>query len=243
MSREVKKMKERKLGEFEEGYVLKAAKEAYEKGLADIRINPKKSALIVVDMIEEFTKPKWTPYWVPEATRILHKVKRLIDACREVGVTVIYTYYNFHSKGLDSNPVIGLTPIGKASNEFAGQIFNRETIDSMIKPRYGEDVSIQKWGYGAFTHTQLDYVLKNLEVDTVIICGTMTNYCCGLTAREAFMHGYKVVFGSDVNATDDSELQEAELKTLRRGYALVITSDEIIEALHGRGYYAANSNP
>jgi nicotinamidase-related amidase len=59
----------------------------------------------------------------------------------------------------------------------------------------------------------------------------MTNLCCGLTARQAYERGYKVVFGSDVNATNDPELQEAELKTLRYGFARVMTAAEIIQAL------------
>jgi len=47
-----------------------------------------------------------------------------------------------------------------------------------------------------------------------------------------------VVFGSDVNSTDDPQIQEAELKTLRRGIALVLAKDEILEALQGFGEYA-----
>ena len=39
--------------------------------------------------------------------------------------------------------------------------------------------------------------------DTVIICGTFTNYCSGTTARQAYERGFKVVFGSDITATDD----------------------------------------
>ena len=73
--------------------------------------------------------------------------------------------------------------------------------------------------------------LRGCKVDTVIITGCMTNYCCGATARDAFFRDYKVIFGSDLNATDSQELHEAELKTLRRGYARVISVDEIMEEL------------
>lgn len=237
--KEVKVLPKRELGEFDEEYILKSAKENYEGGIADIRIDPRKTALIVVDLTKEFVKPNWSPYWIPEATRQLPEVKSLIDACREAGMTIIFTYASYHSKGLDRNPCARLVPTGKAANEFAKQLFIRETIDPTIRPKYGEEVVIPKWSYSAFFHTPLDYVLRNVEADTVIICGTMTNYCCGTTAREAMIRGYKVVFGSDVNATDDAEIQKAELKTLRRGFALVITCNEIIEAIKGKGPYAA----
>jgi nicotinamidase-related amidase len=95
----------------------------------------------------------------------------------------------------------------------------------------GDDLLILKHCYSGFYGTELDLVLRSLDVSTVVICGTMTNFCCGATAREAFWHGYKVIFGSDVNSTDDDELQEAELRTLRRGFARIMTADEIMGAV------------
>jgi len=77
----------------------------------------------------------------------------------------------------------------------------------------------------------LETILKNLEKDTVIICGTLTNYCCGATARQAYERSFKVVFGSDVTSTDDPDMQESELKVLRKGFAKVLTADEIIRTL------------
>jgi nicotinamidase-related amidase len=93
---------------------------------------------------------------------------------------------------------------------------------------------IYKPSYGAFFETPLESVLKNLERDTVIICGTLTNYCCGTTARQAYERGFKVLVGSDVTATDDPELHKVELKTLRKGFAMVMNSAQIIKKLEGR---------
>ena len=233
----------RKPGQFNEEYIFSKAKRDYELGEASIKINPKKTALIVVDMIEEFTKPKMTPSWIPEATKQLEKIKDLIETCRKVGVQVIYTCYAFHPKYVDMNPAFrdGVTPLDKFDVYEGPALFQKQSIDPHIKPDYEGDVVIAKSSYGAFTGTTLDYILKNRNVDTVIICGTMTNYCCGTTAREAHGHGYKVVFGSDVNSTDDPALHEAELKTLRRGFALVITGLQIREALLGKGPYSSIS--
>jgi len=237
-------LEKRKPGQFSEDYILSKAKRDYEGGEASIKINPKKTALIVVDMVEEFTKPKMTPSWIPEATRQLPKIKELIEAYRSVGAQVIYTCYAFHPTYVDMNPAFrdGITPLDKFDDYDGPPLFQKESIDPYIKPDYGRDVIIAKPSYGAFTGTTLDYVLKNRNVDTVIICGTMTNYCCGTTARDAHGHGYKVVFGSDVNSTDDPQLHEAELKTLRRGFALVLTGQQIKDALLGKGPYADTSS-
>jgi nicotinamidase-related amidase len=93
------------------------------------------------------------------------------------------------------------------------------------------DLVILKPSYGAFYDTPLETILKNLNKDTVIICGTLTNLYCGATARQAYERGFKVVFGSDVTSTDDPELQEPELKVLRKGFARVLSLAQIIEAL------------
>ena len=128
--------------------------------------------------------------------------------------------------------------ISTSSLSVPGSLFTKETVDKAIAPDYSKDYVIAKPSYGAFTGTTLDYILKNLGVDTLIICGTNTNYCCGTTAREAHAHGYKVVFGSDINSADLPELQEFELKVLRRGFAIVIDKDAIVDALNGRGPFA-----
>ena len=83
-----------------------------------------------------------------------------------------------------------------------------------------------------FTDTPLETILKNKEKDTVIISGTLMNFCCGATARQVYEGSFKVIFGSDVTSTDDPEVQEPELKVLRKNFAKVLTSDEIIEALN-----------
>ena len=64
-----------------------------------------------------------------------------------------------------------------------------------------------------------------------MICGTVTNICCGTTAREAFAYGYKVIFGSDVNSSDDQQQHDAEVKTLRRAFARIMTAAEIEAAI------------
>ena len=69
--------------------VLKLAQNAYNNGDADFDLIPKKAALLVIDMQDEFVKPKWTPWWVPDATQQVQKIKRLIQKCREKEIPVI----------------------------------------------------------------------------------------------------------------------------------------------------------
>lgn len=218
-------------GAYTEQEVLEMARRAYETGDAGFEVLPDKCALLVIDMQEEFVKPHWTPYWVPEATRQVRSIRKLAEHCRKKGIPVIFTVYSGTHNYLDRPKSGKFMP-----NRFPGsdidqsRFFVEGRVWHELAPEKDEIV-IQKPSYGAFYDTPLETILKNLGKDTVIICGTMTNYCCGLSARQAYERSFKVIFGSDVTSTDDPNLQEAELKVLRRGFAKVLSADEIIEML------------
>lgn len=219
------------IGKFTEQQVLDLAEKAYESGNAKFDIAPKKCALLVIDMQDEFVKPHWTPYWVPEATRQVPRIKSLVEHCREKKIPVIFTVYSKTHNYLDRPKTLPLMPsrllgmeIDQSSFFVKGQVWHE------LAPKEDE-IIIHKPSYGAFYDTPLETILKTLEKDTVIICGTLTNYCCGTTARQAYERSFKVIFGSDVTSAHFKDLHEAELKVLRRGFAKVLPSGEIIKRL------------
>ena len=55
-----------------------------------------------------------------------------------------------------------------------------------------------------------------------------------MTARQGYERGFHVVFVSDLTATDDPGLQEAELAVMRKGFARVMNTDEVIAVLSRR---------
>lgn len=216
---------------FTEDQVLSLARKAYNDGRASFEITPQRCALLVIDMQDEFVRPHWTPDWVPEATRQVPRIKKLIAHCRQAQLPVIFTVYaktnNYADRPRTGSLMPGRYPevdVDRSSFFVEGRVWHE------LAPTEGE-ILIQKPSYGAFYDTPLETILRNLEKDTVIICGTLTNYCCGMTARQAYERGFKVVFGSDVTSTDDPDMQEPELKVLRKGFARVMTSTEIIEVL------------
>jgi nicotinamidase-related amidase len=220
-----------KPGAFTEDDVLHLSRKAYREGNAAFDIVPGKCALLVIDMQDEFVKPRWTPDWVPEATRQVPRIKRLIEHCRSRDIPVIYTVYAKTHRYLD-RPMTGKYMPGRFAEldiDFS-QFYVDGRVWHEVAP--GEDeIVIRKPSYGAFYDTPLETILKNMGKDTVIICGTVTSFCCGATARQAYERSFKVVFGSDVTSTDDPDMQEPELKVLRKGFAKVMTSSEIIKSL------------
>ena len=216
--------------EFKEALLTETARKAYITGSASFDINPEKCALLVIDMQDEFVKPEWSSSWIPEATRQVPLIKRLIENCREKNIPVIYTAFK-NTHFYKDRPKTGvLMPNRYPALGNSPEWFKQGKIWHDIAP-LEDEIVIYKPSYGAFYDTPLETILKNLEKDTIIICGTLTNYCCGTTARQGYERGFKVVFGSDVTSTDVPEMQEPELMVLRKGFARVLSLEEIITNL------------
>ncbi|MEA2319900.1 MAG: hypothetical protein QOD44_4089 [Solirubrobacteraceae bacterium] len=189
-------------------------------------VKPEECALIVVDMQEDFVNPG-NPMCVPEAYRQVPRIKALIAGCRETGVPVLYTEHSIASD-CSADFYEYWPPIA------AGAIKEGEAATKVyhgLEPRPDERVISVKHTYDSFAGTNLDYVLRHRGVRTVIICGTLTNFCCESTARTAYFLGYHVVFGSDVNATDSALAHEATIRTMRRGFGRVMDHQTIVRIL------------
>ena len=221
-----------KAGEFTEEQVLLLAKKAYNEESAAFDIKPEKCALLVIDMQDEFVKPHLTPFWIPDATRQVPKIKKLIEFCRKKKIPIIYTIFSSTNNYLD-RPKTGTFMPNRYNNlDFDwSKFFHSGKVFDELHPVKNE-IIIHKPSYGAFYDTPLETILKNLSKDTVIICGTLTNFCCGTTARQAYERSLKVIFGSDITSTDDPELQKAELKVLRKGFAVILTAEKIMASLN-----------
>jgi nicotinamidase-related amidase len=219
------------IGTFNEKQVLDLAMNAYESGEAAFDIVSEKCALLVIDMQNEYVKPHWSPDWVPEATRQVPHIKMLIEYCRNKQIPVIYTIYAKTHNYLDRPKSGKFMPNRHSDLGIDLSLFNvNGQVWHELTPREDEIV-IKKSSYGAFYDTPLETILKNMEKDTIIICGTLTNFCCGATARQGYERSFKVVFISDATSSDNSEMQENELRILRRGFAKVLSVDALLKKL------------
>src|SRR5919198_164560 len=219
-----------RLGEFSEAWVRERARRLYEEGEAKIDLDPKATALLVVDMIDEFVKPHWSPYWVPQATAAVPRIRRVIDAFHEAQLPVIYLAYEIGQRGLNTPVTDKLVPTTMDCGPWVKDLWQEVVFYEDIAPREN-DLVVLRHSYSGFYACELEPILRSLGATTVVISGTLTNFCCGATAREAFWRGFAVIFGSDINATDDEDAHEAELRVLRRGYARIMTGEEIIAEL------------
>jgi len=163
-------------------------------------IDPMKTVLIVVDMQNDFVAAG-APMETPAARSIVPRLAEALKLCRDTAIRVIFTAHVHRRDGCDMGLFDDMHP----------PIANRDAlvdgtpgveIYPELAPLPGEHV-IKKHRYSAFFGTDLDMILREWGIDTVIICGTTTENCCHATARDAMFLNYRVVFLSDATATYD----------------------------------------
>lgn len=93
------------------------------------------------------------------------------------------------------------------------------------------DYILDKTSYSAFYKTNLEELLKNLKVETIVITGVMTHLCCETTAREAFIRGFRVVFPVDGTLTQNRVLHEGTIRAIAHGFAVTPLLEEVKEWL------------
>jgi len=98
----------------------------------------------------------------------------------------------------------------------------------------GDEIVINKTASGVFSSTNLNYVLTNLGVRALFVCGVYTNECVETTVRDACDLGYSVSLVEDACTTVTPELQRASLATLRDRYARIITTAQAITEIRAR---------
>ncbi|MCR4308085.1 MAG: cysteine hydrolase [Candidatus Berkelbacteria bacterium] len=187
----------------------------------------KKTAFIIVDMNNAFIG-KGAPLEVPRAVEILPRIKLLLKTCREVGIPVIHVSHAFRKDGRDRGYMFEFWPVLKEGVLDEGS--KGTEIHPDIAPIEGESTIIKR-RYSAWFGTELDLIVRNLGVDTLIICGVTTDRCTGLTAYEAFMRDLKVVFPEDANATFQDEVHDGMIISLEMGGAMIVTTKNLVKRL------------
>jgi nicotinamidase-related amidase len=163
-------------------------------------INPARTAMIVVDMQNDFVAAG-APMETPAARAMVPKLAEALRISRDAGIRVIYTAHVHRRDGCDMGLFDDLhPPIANRDGLVDGT--SGADIYPDLAPAPGEHV-IKKHRYSGFFGTDLDIILREWGVDTVIISGTTTENCCHATARDAMFRNYRVVFLSDATATGD----------------------------------------
>lgn len=193
-------------------------------------LKPKGTALMVIDMQNDFLLQD-SPLLTPGGLAILPNLKKIIGFCRKKRIPVIYTAHIHENPALDGGLTADWWPELKAGEALAAGTKGAE-IYPEIGPQEGDRI-VRKRRYSAFYNTDLETVLRCLNIKNLLITGVMTNICCESTARDAFFRDFRVFFLADATGTIDEKFHLAALRALAYAFAWVTSTDQTLRALGG----------
>lgn len=178
-----------------------------------------KRAILVVDMLNDFVTGALK---CDRGLAIVPKTAELLRGAREKGMPVIFCN-DAHLKGIDHELKLwGDHAI--AGTEGAEVIPELELCE--------KDYVVPKRRYSGFFHTDLDLLLKELGVDTVILTGLHAHMCVRHTAADAYQLGYGIVVAKDATDSFTEEDYLYGIKYLKEVYGAEITDvDSLVKTL------------
>jgi nicotinamidase-related amidase len=197
-------------------------------------IEPAKTALVVIDVQEDFVSPTGAAgQWGIDLTILdapLDNVDTLIAAARAKGVTLAFVRVVTQSD-TDSEALKALhRRKGRPPQALDICRVGTPGVDYYrVKPEPG-DMEVAKRLYSSFAGTDFDARLRARGIDTLVIVGFTTDCCVDCTARDAFHLNYNVFIVTDACAAYDHDLHYGALNGLSKNCALLTDTHSVLHA-------------
>lgn len=196
----------------------------------DDKLDPTRTALLVVDMQNEFCAQ--TGYVAKQGWAIA-PMQEMAGRLQNF-LTIARSYVPLiHIRGLYEPAVMPPQMVERLNRLGIPPYCQPGTSGADFYPGFdpepGETI-ITKRTFSAFAHTELEYLLRNLRVETVIVTGTFTNVCVDSTVRDAYFRGFYPVIPDDLCAAPDPEVHRVTLATLGHFFGVVVPSGEIVQS-------------
>jgi nicotinamidase-related amidase len=221
----------------------------------DILIDLRKTAVIVVDMQNEFCSPGG---WVDTlgvdlsgARALFAPINAVTTASRASGVPVIWLNWGLRPDCANISPGARYTFSDKKAFKGLGDTLvpGSETgvapYPLLVKDSWGaaivpeleisqDDIHVDKYRISGFWDTQLDSILRNLQVRTILFAGVNSDHCVLGTLMDANFHGYDTILIEDCTATTSPDFcHQAALHNIRFCFGFTTNSADLIDDLAG----------
>jgi gluconolactonase len=202
--------------------------------MADFKIDPKRTALIVQDLQNDviIEKGAFADSGAPTHAKeqnVVENAKRLMEACRAKGIPVIHVHYIVEegAPGLKLNAPLfqGV----KDTNALVRGSWGAAPAEG-LEPQKGDYV-VEKMRMSAWEGTRLEPMLAGLGCDTMIVTGAWTNMSIEHTSRTGADKGYTVYVPEDCCSTMNADWHNAAINYALQNVSTVTTCDEVIEAI------------
>jgi nicotinamidase-related amidase len=211
-----------------------------------IAVDTGRCALVIIDMQRDFLEPggfgEALGNDVSQLRKIVAPLRELLRAARDARLTVIHTREG-HRPDMTDAPRAkverGAPSMRIGDRGPMGRILIRgeagHDIIPELYPVAGEPV-LEKPGKGAFYQTDLDLMLRNRDIETLLVCGVTTEVCVHTTVREANDRGYRCIVVGDCCGSYFPEFHEVGLRMIAAQggiFGWVADSGAVIGALRG----------
>jgi len=206
-----------------------------------------RAALVIIDMQNDFVHPDgWFPRCGSDpapARALVPRLNGLSAACRTAGVPVVWVNWGVRADCANLSPGLiakgrlhGRRPgYGEPSPSGRGAILVRDqwgsaVVDDLVVGP--DDIIVHKHRFSGFWDNELDSILRNREVTTLIFAGINTDRCVFATLTDASFLGYDCILLSDAVATGSpAYVTDAIRYLVELLYGAVATSTALIAAL------------
>jgi ureidoacrylate peracid hydrolase len=200
-------------------------------------VDPQSTAVVLIEYQNDFTSEGGVLHEavaeVMDRTEMLANTRKVVDAARAAGVTVMHAPITF----ADGYNEISLHPYGILKGVVDGKAFVKDSwgaalIDELA-PVPGDIVIEGKRGLDTFASTNLDFILRSKGITTIVLGGFLTNCCVESTMRTGYEHGYQVITLKDCVAATSVEEHENALKYDYPMFSKPMSSDDFIAEMGG----------
>ena len=201
-------------------------------------MNQKTTAIVFQGLQIDFCSPEGKLHGLIAeqltSRRLIPKMIEFLDKAAQSGVQIYFVPIIFTPDYRELRNVGGVLESIKNAGAFQAGTRGAETIDELLPLLDRITVISAKRGLCAFGSTDLDEQLRRNGIDTVVVCGLLTNVCVETTARSAYDLGYRVITISDLTATKSADEQSASERFIFPLLGHVMTASEFWEEIQSK---------
>lgn len=205
-------------------------------------LDPSTTAIVSIDMHEgHLSESPDAPCPSPRGREIVAPIDAFHRAAREAGVPVIHVRSEVRPSGVDD--IRGVPAAWRLLSQGRGEgspLIDQHAIAGSPWTAFRTEVAAHdeivdsKKRLSAFYPTDLDFLLRQMEVRTIVFDGIMTDCCVLNSAFDAQNLNYRVITVGELTRGTDEELEAAALAMLSLHVGLVVDADDLIDAWRSR---------
>lgn len=188
-----------------------------------LEIDPKRTAVLALDLQNELVNA------TPGGSQVLVQVRRVLEVARRRAIPIIHITVSFRADYRDLPVASPLFATVRDNTMLCAGTPGAE-IHPDVSPREREPV-LNKTTVDPFLTTNLQSLLHNFDVNTLVLMGLWTNYVVEATARHAADMSYRVLVVREACASNSEENHDFAMERILPTLATVTSVDEVLQAL------------